>query len=86
MRIPILSAVPQHTAKISDRRIVAGDIGSVYPELLGSHHKLVVESVLVTGFPRSIVIPPARKLFICRIKSGLLAIFETGEVAVSPFS
>lgn len=32
-------------------------IGSVYPELLGSHHKLVVESVLVTGFPRSIVIP-----------------------------
>ncbi len=33
-------------------------IGSVYPELLGSHHKLVVESVLVTGFPRSIVIPP----------------------------
>lgn len=61
-------------------------IGSVYPELLGSHHKLVVESVLVTGFPRSIVIPPARKLFICRIKSGLLGIFETGEVAVSPFS
>lgn len=61
-------------------------IGSVYPELLGSHHKLVVESVLVTGFPRSIVIPPARKLFICRIKSGLLGIFETGEVAVSPSS
>ncbi len=28
-------------------------IWSVYPELLGAHHKLVVESVLVTGFPRN---------------------------------
>lgn len=32
-------------------------IWSVYPELLSSHHKLVVESVHATGFPRSIDLP-----------------------------
>ncbi|MET4691139.1 putative bifunctional diguanylate cyclase/phosphodiesterase [Sinorhizobium fredii] len=58
---------------------------NVYPELLRPHHRLVVESVLATGFPRTIELPAgtSRKLFIFRAESGLLGIFEIGEAAAS---
>ncbi|MEY9558475.1 putative bifunctional diguanylate cyclase/phosphodiesterase [Sinorhizobium fredii] len=60
-------------------------IWSVYPELLSSHHKLVVESVHATGFPRSIDLPDGtgRKLFMFRADAGLLGIFEIGKTAAS---
>ncbi|MCA1408539.1 bifunctional diguanylate cyclase/phosphodiesterase [Ensifer sp. IC3342] len=62
-------------------------IWNVYPELLASHHKLAVESVLATGFPRSLdiasVAGTSRKLFIFRAERRL-GIFETGEAAAPP--
>ncbi|CAN7753320.1 putative bifunctional diguanylate cyclase/phosphodiesterase [Mesorhizobium sp. LjNodule214] len=62
-------------------------IWDVYPELLGSRHKLAVESVLATGLPRSIDIPgssgTSRKLFIFRAERGL-GIFETSEAMARP--
>ncbi|WP_037382886.1 putative bifunctional diguanylate cyclase/phosphodiesterase [Sinorhizobium americanum] len=56
-------------------------IWSVYPELLHSSNKLVLESVLATGFPRSIDISAEtnRKLFIFRLEGTLLGIYETAE-------
>ncbi|MDE3820630.1 putative bifunctional diguanylate cyclase/phosphodiesterase [Sinorhizobium meliloti] len=65
---------------------IQATVWSVYPELLSSHHKLIMESVLATGFPRSIALPDAtgRKLFIFRAEAALLGIFEIEETAASP--
>ncbi|ASQ15053.1 putative bifunctional diguanylate cyclase/phosphodiesterase [Sinorhizobium meliloti] len=65
---------------------IQATVWSVYPELLSSHHKLIMESVLATGFPRSVALPDAtgRKLFIFRAEAALLGIFEIEETAASP--
>ncbi|MDW9621412.1 EAL domain-containing protein [Sinorhizobium meliloti] len=63
-----------------------GTMWNVYPELLDSNHKLIVESVIATGFPRAIDIPPQRKLFIFRTELGLLGIFELGGAATLALS
>ncbi len=60
-------------------------VWSVYPEL-SSSHKLIVESVLSTGFPRSIDIASSRKLFIFRAEPAVLGIFEMEEAAGPPLS
>ncbi|WP_208180315.1 EAL domain-containing protein (plasmid) [Sinorhizobium medicae] len=65
-------------------RIVASSqstIWSLYPELADSHRKLLVDSVLATGFPRTIDISAGapRKLFIFCAENGLLGILELRE-------